>query len=179
MSLGICLLTVSDSRTLEDDRSGNLLQEKLLADGHRLIERHICSDDKYVIRARISDWLIRDGVDVVLTTGGTGLTGRDLVPEAVGALLERVNPGFGELFRWLSYEDVGTSALQSRALAGSANGRLLFCLPGSRGACQLGWERLIGPQLDSSTRPCNLAELLPRLREPADRPAPRQPSTRD
>ncbi|MBX6420894.1 MAG: molybdenum cofactor biosynthesis protein B [Nevskia sp.] len=179
MSLGIAILTISDTRTMADDKSGNLLAERVTTAGHRLAARAIVSDDKYAIRAQLSAWLIADGVDAILTTGGTGLTGRDLAVEAVTPLLDRVTEGFGELFRWLSYQDIGTSAIQSRALAGSANGRLVFCLPGSRGACELAWDQIIGKQLDARTRPCNLAELLPRLREPSDRPAQKIPSRRD
>lgn len=180
LALGIAVLTVSDTRTLADDKSGKLLIERIAISGHRLAVREICSDDRFVIRARLSAWLIDPAIDAIITTGGTGLTGRDLIPEAVTPLLERITDGFGELFRWLSYEDIGASALQSRALAGSANGRLVFCLPGSRGACELGWDKIIGPQLSTETRPCNLAELLPRMREPSDRPArPKEPSRRD
>lgn len=179
MSLGIAVLTVSDTRTLAEDKSGNLLVERVTAAGHRLAAREIRSDDRYGIRAQLSQWLIDPLVDVVLITGGTGLTGRDLVPEAVLPLLDRITDGFGELFRWLSYQDVGTSAIQSRALAGSANGRLVFCLPGSRGACELAWDKIIGLQLDTATRPCNLADLIPRMREPEDRPALKRPSNRD
>ncbi len=179
MTLGIAVLTVSDTRTLDDDKSGALLAERVVAGGHRLAARIILSDDRYGIRARISSWLIDPAVDVILVTGGTGLTGRDLVPEAVRPLLDRVTDGFGELFRWLSYQDIGTSAIQSRAFAGSANGRLVFCLPGSRGACELAWDRIIGQQLDSATRPCNLVDLIPRMREPADIPAAKRPSKRD
>lgn len=179
MTLGIAVLTVSDSRTLEDDKSGNLLVERIAQAKHVLAARRIISDDKYAIRAQLSAWLIDDSVDAVIVTGGTGLTGRDLVPEAVRPLLDRITDGFGELFRWLSYQDIGTSALQSRAFSGSANGRLVFCLPGSRGACELAWDKIIGHQLDVNTRPCNLAELLPRLREPSDRPAVKSPSRRD
>lgn len=179
MSLGIAVLTVSDTRTLAEDKSGNLLVERVTAAGHRLAAREIRSDDRYGIRAQLSQWLIDPSVDVVLITGGTGLTGRDLVPEAVLPLLDRITEGFGELFRWLSYQDVGTSAIQSRALAGSANGRLVFCLPGSRGACELAWDKIIGLQLDTATRPCNLADLIPRMREPEDRPALKRPSNRD
>lgn len=175
MTLGIAVLTVSDTRTLEDDKSGKLLAERIAACGHRLAQRAIVTDDRFHIRARLSDWLIADGIDAVILTGGTGLTGRDLVPEAVRPLLDRVTDGFGELFRWLSYADIGPSAIQSRAFAGSANGRLVFCLPGSRGACELAWDKIIAPQLDVNTRPCNLAELLPRLREPSDRPAGQGP----
>jgi molybdopterin adenylyltransferase len=173
------VLTVSDTRTLAEDKSGNLLVERVTAAGHRLAAREIRSDDRYGIRAQLSQWLIDPLVDVILITGGTGLTGRDLVPEAVLPLLDRITEGFGELFRWLSYQDVGTSAIQSRALAGSANGRLVFCLPGSRGACELAWDKIIGLQLDTATRPCNLADLIPRMREPEDRPALKRPSNRD
>ncbi|MDR3415877.1 MAG: molybdenum cofactor biosynthesis protein B [Nevskia sp.] len=179
MSLGIAVLTVSDTRTLDDDKSGALLAERIAAAGHRLAGRAIVSDDRFQVRARLSAWLIDPTVDGVILTGGTGLTGRDLVPEAVKPLLDRVTDGFGELFRWLSYQDIGASAIQSRAFAGSANGRLVFCLPGSRGACELAWDKIIAPQLDTNTRPCNLAELLPRLREPADRPAGVHKSRRD
>jgi molybdopterin adenylyltransferase len=171
MTLGIAVLTVSDTRTLDDDKSGNLLAERIAASGHRLAQRAIVTDDRFHIRAQLGNWLIAEGIDAIILTGGTGLTGRDLVPEAVRPLLDRVTDGFGELFRWLSYADIGPSAIQSRAFAGSANGRLVFCLPGSRGACELAWDKIIAPQLDPATRPCNLAELLPRLREPADQPA--------
>ena len=171
MTLGIAVLTVSDTRTLEDDKSGKLLAERIAASGHRLAQRAIVTDDRFQIRAQLGNWLIAEGIDAVIVTGGTGLTGRDLVPEAVRPLLDRVTDGFGELFRWLSYADIGPAAIQSRAFAGSANGRLVFCLPGSRGACELAWDKIIAPQLDVNTRPCNLAELLPRLRESADQPA--------
>jgi molybdenum cofactor biosynthesis protein B len=179
MALGIAVLTVSDTRTLDDDKSGTLLVERIAAAGHRLAARVIVSDDRFHIRAQLGNWLITEGIDAIILTGGTGLTGRDLVPEAVQPLLDRMIDGFGELFRWLSYADIGPSTIQSRALAGSANGRLVFCLPGSRGACELGWDKIIAPQLDTNTRPCNLAELLPRLREPADRPAGPHRSRRD
>jgi len=179
MTLGIAVLTVSDTRTLQDDKSGSLLVERIAAAGHRLAARAIISDDRFHIRAQISNWLIAEGIDAIILTGGTGLTGRDLVPEAVQPLLDRIIDGFGELFRWLSYEDIGPSTIQSRALAGTANGKLVFCLPGSRGACELAWDKIIAPQLDTNTRPCNLAELLPRLREPADKPAGPHRSRRD
>lgn len=178
--LGIAVLTVSDTRTLADDKSGDVLVDRIARAGHRLAAREIVSDDRYGLRARISAWLIDPAIDAIITTGGTGLTGRDLVPEALRPLLDRETDGFGELFRWLSYNDIGTSALQSRAFAGSANGRLVFCLPGSRGACELAWDRIIGEQLDTATRPCNLADLLPRMRESPDAPArPKTPSRRD
>ncbi|WP_295683185.1 molybdenum cofactor biosynthesis protein B [uncultured Nevskia sp.] len=179
MSLGIAVLTVSDTRTLDDDKSGNLLVERIAADGHRLAARLIKSDDRYGIRAQLSNWLIDEAVDVIIITGGTGLTGRDLVPEAVRPLLDRITDGFGELFRMLSYADVGTSAIQSRAFAGSANGRLVFCLPGSRGACELAWDKIIGLQLNTSTRPCNLVDIIPRMKESPDEPAAKRPSNRD
>jgi molybdenum cofactor biosynthesis protein B len=179
MNLGIAVLTVSDTRSLQDDKSGSLLAERIAAAGHRLAARAIISDDRFHIRAQMSNWLIAEGIDAMVLTGGTGLTGRDLVPEAVLPLLDRVIDGFGELFRWLSYADIGPSTIQSRALAGTANGKLVFCLPGSRGACELAWDKIIAPQLDTNTRPCNLAELLPRLREPADRPAGPHRSRRD
>lgn len=179
MSLGIAVLTVSDTRTLDDDKSGALLVERIARDGHRLAARLIRSDDRYGIRAQVSNWLIDDTVDVIVITGGTGLTGRDLVPEAVRPLLDRITDGFGELFRMLSYADIGTSAIQSRAFAGSANGRLVFCLPGSRGACELAWDKIIGLQLSTTTRPCNLVDLIPRFKESPDQPAPKRPSNRD
>ncbi len=179
MALGIAVLTVSDSRTLDDDKSGQLLVERIAAAGHKLAARVIVTDDRFHIRAQLSNWLITEGIDAIILTGGTGLTGRDQAPEALRPLLDRMIDGFGELFRWLSYEDIGAATIQSRAFAGSANGRLVFCLPGSRGACELAWDKIIAPQLDVNTRPCNLAELLPRLREPADRPAGPHKSRRD
>lgn len=179
MSLGIAVLTVSDTRTLADDKSGNLLVERIARDGHRLAARMIRSDDRYGIRAQVSNWLVDETVDVIVITGGTGLTGRDLVPEAVRPLLDRITDGFGELFRMLSYADIGTSAIQSRAFAGSANGRLVFCLPGSRGACELAWDKIIGLQLSTATRPCNLVDLIPRMKESPDQPAGKRPSNRD
>ncbi|WP_293373389.1 molybdenum cofactor biosynthesis protein B [Nevskia sp.] len=179
MNLGIAVLTVSDTRTLADDKSGNLLVERIARDGHRLAARLIKSDDRYGIRAQVSNWLIDEAVDVIIITGGTGLTGRDLVPEAVRPLLDRITDGFGELFRMLSYADIGTSAIQSRAFAGSANGRLVFCLPGSRGACELAWDRIIGLQLNVATRPCNLVDIVPRMKESPDVPAGKRPSNRD
>ena len=161
MSLAIALLTISDTRTAADDRSGDALAERLQAAGHRLHERRIVPDDRYRIRAAVSHWIADPAVAVVISSGGTGLTGRDGTPEAVAPLIE----GFGELFRVLSFETIGTSTLQSRALAGVANGTLIFVLPGSLDAVQTAWDRLIGAQLDAETRPCNLVQLLPRLRE--------------
>lgn len=168
MSLAIALLTVSDTRTLEDDRSGDALQQRLEAAGHRLVERRLVPDDRYQIRSEVSRWIADAGVQVVISSGGTGLTGRDGTPEAVAPLLDKTIDGFGELFRVLSFETIGTSSLQSRALAGVANGTVIFVLPGSLDAVQTAWDRLISAQLNGATRPCNLVQLLPRLRESQD-----------
>lgn len=159
------VLTVSDSRTEENDTSGDLLVDRLTGAGHSLADRRIVKDDIYQIRAALSQWIANADVQVVLTTGGTGVTGRDGTPEAVAPLLDKVISGFGEMFRVLSYEKIKTSTLQSRALAGVANGTYVFCLPGSSGACRDAWELLIQHQLDYRTRPCNLVELMPRLLE--------------
>ena len=169
MSLAIALLTVSDTRTLADDASGDALQQRLQAAGHRLRERALVPDDRYRIRAEISRWIADPAVQVVISSGGTGLTGRDGTPEAVAPLLDKTIEGFGELFRVLSYETIGTSTLQSRCLAGVANGTVIFVLPGSLDAVATAWDRLIAFQLDDATRPCNLVQLLPRLREPGCR----------
>ena len=163
--VSIAVLTASDSRTEADDRSGKALVERLTAAGHRLAEKCILPDDVYRIRARVAVWIADPGIQVVITTGGTGVTGRDGSPEAVTPLLDKILDGFGEMFRVLSYEDIGTSTLQSRCLAGLANGVFIFCLPGSRNAVATGWDKLIEAQLDTRTRPCNLAELKPRLKE--------------
>ena len=163
--LNIAVLTVSDSRTEETDKSGRLLVGRLEAAGHRLAEKAIVADDKYRIRAVLSAWIVDPGVQVVIATGGTGLTGRDGTPEAVAPLFDKTIDGFGELFRSLSWEDIGTSTIQSRAIAGVANGSYIFALPGSTGACALAWDRLISLQIDYRTRPCNLAEMMPRLLE--------------
>ena len=165
MSLSIALLTVSDTRTLEDDSSGDALQQRLEAAGHRLVQRLLVPDDRSQIRSEVSRWIADAGVQVVISSGGTGLTGRDGTPEAVAPLLDKTIDGFGELFRVLSFETIGTSSLQSRALAGVANGTVIFVLPGSLDAVQTAWDRLISAQLNSDTRPCNLVQLLPRLRE--------------
>ena len=165
MGLAIALLTISDTRTLADDASGNQLQVCLEKAGHHLSERMLCADDRYRIRAELSRWIADPGVDVVITSGGTGLTGRDGTPEAVEPLLDKTIDGFGELFRVLSFESIGTSTLQSRCLAGVANGTFVFVLPGSLDAVTTAWERLIQAQLDAETRPCNLAQLRDRLKE--------------
>ena len=165
LPLNIAVLTISDSRTLETDDSGALLAERIEQTGHRLHQRRLEPDHRYRIRAVVSGWIADDDVDAIITTGGTGLTGRDGTPEAVEPLLDKQIEGFGEMFRVLSYEDIGTSTLQSRCLAGLANGVFIFCLPGSRNAVATGWDKLIEAQLDTRTRPCNLAELRPRLKE--------------
>ena len=167
VSLAIALLTVSDTRTPADDRSGDALQQRLQAAGHRLHERAIVPDNRYRIRAELSRWIADPAVQVVISSGGTGLTGRDGTPEAVAPLMDKTIEGFGELFRVLSFETIGTSTLQSRCLAGVANGTVIFVLPGSLDAVETAWDRLIAAQLNTDTRPCNLVQLLPRLTEPA------------
>lgn len=165
VALHIAVLTVSDTRTEADDKSGQLLVERLEAAGHRLHEKAICTDDVHEIRARVARWIADDRPDVVITTGGTGLTGRDVTPQAVDVLFDRRIDGFGEMFRVLSFDAIGTSTLQSRALAGVSKATFVFCLPGSSGACADAWDKLIAAQIDQRTQPCNLAELLPRLTE--------------
>lgn len=163
--VNIALLTVSDSRTEATDKSGAVLRELAEQAGHTVVDKRIVPDDIYQIRAEVSRWIASDQVQVVISTGGTGVTGRDGTPEAVQPLLDKIIDGFGETFRMLSYQDVGTSTLQSRALAGVANGTYVFCVPGSSGACRDAWTKLIETQLDYRTRPCNLVELMPRLLE--------------
>lgn len=158
--LSIAVLTVSDTRTEATDTSGRYLAEQLTAAGHRLADKAIVVDDIYRIRAQLSQWIADPAVQVVLITGGTGFSGRDSTPEAVQVLFDKTVDGFGELFRQLSYEEIGTSTLQSRALAGLANNTLIFCLPGSTGACTTGWEKIIRAQLDSRQRPCNFVAVL-------------------
>ena len=163
--LSLCVLTVSDTRTPANDTSGDYLCEALQHAGHRLHQRAILRDDKYALRALVSQWIADADVDGILVTGGTGFTGRDSTPEALIPLLDKQMPGFGELFRVLSFDEIGTSTLQSRAFAGMANATFLFALPGSTSACRTAWERIIRAQLDARTRPCNLANLRPRLKE--------------
>jgi molybdopterin adenylyltransferase len=163
--LHLCVLTVSDTRTLAQDSSGDYLVQALAGAGHRLVERELLPDDIYRMRAVVSRWIADERVDGVLVTGGTGFTGRDSTPEALLPLLDKEMPGFGELFRAISLDEIGTSSLQSRAFAGLANGTFVFALPGSTSACRTAWEKIIHSQLDSRTRPCNLATLRPRLRE--------------
>ncbi|MCK9488536.1 MAG: molybdenum cofactor biosynthesis protein B [Xanthomonadales bacterium] len=167
VSLAIAVLTVSDSRSLDTDTSGDYLAQALTGAGHRLAQRQLLPDDRYRLRAVVAGWIADPNIDVIITTGGTGFTGRDSTPEAIEPLLDRTIPGFGEVFRAISFDEIGTSSLQSRALAGIANASFVFCLPGSTSACRTGWEKIIAAQLDSRTRPCNLVELRPRLRESA------------
>ncbi len=165
IALNIAVLTISDSRTETDDLSGKVLTDRVEKAGHYVFEKIIVADDIYQIRAVISNWVAANEVDAVITTGGTGVTGRDGTPEAVTPLLDKVLDGFGELFRMLSYQDIKTSTMQSRAIAGVANGTYIFCLPGSSGACKTAWDEVINAQLDSCTKPCNLVQLMPRLKE--------------
>lgn len=163
--MNLCVLTVSDSRTSANDTSGDYLATALAEGGHRLADRALLPDDKYKLREVVSRWISDDGIDGVLVTGGTGFTGRDSTPEALAPLLDKEMPGFGELFRAISFGEIGTSSLQSRAFAGLANNTFVFCLPGSTSACRTAWESIIRAQLDARTKPCNLAALRPRLKE--------------
>ena len=165
LPLNIAVLTASDTRTLEEDTSGQLLSDRLTEAGHQLAAREIVPDDIYLIRALVSKWISDESIDIVISTGGTGLTGRDGTPEAVEVLFDKKIQGFGELFRQLSYEEIATSTIQSRVTAGVANGTYIFCLPGSSGACRMAWDRILAAQLDLRSKPCNFAELIPRLRE--------------
>ena len=164
----IAILTVSDTRGLEDDKSGRTLEDLLTADNHTLARREIVPDDLETIVTRLRAIIADPEIDVVIATGGTGVTGRDVTPEAFKAVMEKEIEGFGELFRWLSYAKIGTSTIQSRALGGVAGGTYLFALPGSPSACRDAWQEILRPQLDSRTRPCNLVELMPRLEEHLD-----------
>ena len=164
-ALDIAVLTVSDSRTLAEDTSGQLLVDRLEGAGHRCAARELVRDDKYEIRATVSRWILDQNINAILTTGGTGITGRDGTPEAIKPLLDKEIEGFGEMFRVLSFEDIASSTLQSRALSGVANSTYLFVLPGSSGACATAWDKIISAQLDNRTMPCNLVMLMPRLNE--------------
>lgn len=163
--LNVAVLTVSDTRTEQNDTSGQTLTERLTEAGHCVIDKRIVPDNIYQIRAAVSAWIADADVQVVITTGGTGVTGRDGTPEAVSVLFDKTLEGFGEIFRALSFHEIRTSTIQSRAVAGVANGTYVFCLPGSSGACRTAWDQLIRDQLDCRTRPCNLVELMPRLLE--------------
>ncbi len=165
LSVNIAIMTVSDSRTEANDTSGQALIELATRDGHRVIDRAIIKDEVPLIVDKLRTWIARADIDVVISTGGTGVTGRDVTPEAFSTVFEKKIEGFGELFRWLSFQKIGTSTMQSRALAGVAGGTYLFALPGSPGAVRDGWEEILKWQLDNRYRPCNLAELMPRLEE--------------
>lgn len=161
----IAVLTVSDTRTADDDRSGDRLAERLTEAGHELADRAIVPDDVGRIVGRLQGWIDDPAIDVILTTGGTGVTGRDVTPEALARVWDKEIPGFGELFRWLSYQSIGTSTIQSRATAGVARGTYIFALPGSTGAVTDAWDGILATQLDIRHRPCNFVELMPRLTE--------------
>lgn len=161
----LAVLTVSDTRTESDDHSGRTLVDRAQAAGHRVVDKQIVPDEVAVIEAQLRAWIADPEVDVVLSTGGTGVTGRDTTPEAFAAVLDKEIPGFGELFRWLSFAKIGTSTIQSRALGGVAGGTYLFALPGSTGACKDAWDDILVHQLDVRFRPCNFVELMPRLME--------------
>jgi len=165
LPVNIAVLTVSDTRDLASDRSGDTLAERIDKAGHRLAAREICKDESGLIEAILRRWIADPQVDCVITTGGTGITGRDVTPEAFARVLEKEITGFGELFRMLSYQKIGTSTIQSRAIGGVAGGTYLFALPGSTGACKDAWDDILLWQLDSRHRPCNLVELMPRLQE--------------
>jgi len=165
LPVNIAVLTVSDTRTPADDKSGDTLAELIRRDGHQLVARAIVMDDAPAIAAQLRRWIADPDVDVVIATGGTGVTGRDVTPEAFQSVYEKEIAGFGELFRWISFQKVQTSTIQSRATGGVAGGTYLFALPGSPGACRDGWEEILRWQLDNRHRPCNLVELMPRLEE--------------
>jgi molybdenum cofactor biosynthesis protein B len=163
--LTVAVLTVSDTRSLDDDKSGDLLVARLTSAGHELLDRAIVRDDIYDIRAIVSKWIADDKIEVVLTTGGTGFTGRDSTPEALLPLFDKTIEGFGELFRQISFDEIGSSTIQSRAVGGLANATMIFALPGSTNACRTGWDKILKNQLDSEFGPCNFAELIPRFKE--------------
>ena len=165
MQVNIALLTVTDTRTIDSDKSGAILVKKIQEQNHKLVDRKIVKDEKDQIKNILLDWLKNENLDVIITTGGTGLTGRDITPEAIEDIADKKIPGFGELFRELSYETVGTSAMQSRACAVLANGKYIFALPGSSGGVTDAWDKILKYQLDINHKPCNFVELFPRLKE--------------
>ena len=165
MQVNIALLTITDTRTIENDKSGEILVKKIAEQKHKLVDRKIVKDNKEEIKKIISNWLRKDEIDVIITTGGTGLTGRDITPEAIKDLTDKEIPGFGELFRELSYKTIGTSAMQSRACAVLAKGKYIFALPGSSGGVKDAWDGILKYQLDINHKPCNFVELFPRLKE--------------
>lgn len=165
LSVNIAILTVSNSRTLENDGSGRILADRIEAAGHKVADRKICKDDVPTIVAQLKTWIADGDIDVAITTGGTGVTGFDVTPEAFKQVSNKEIPGFGELFRWISYRKIKTSTIQSRATACVADGTYLFALPGSTGACKDGWDEILIHQLDARHKPCNFVELMPRLKE--------------
>ena len=165
MQVNIALLTVTDTRTIENDKSGAILVNKIKEHNHNLIDRTIVKDEKDQIKKILLEWIKKDNLDVIITTGGTGLTGRDITPEAIREITDKEIPGFGELFRELSYKTIGTSAMQSRACAALANGKYIFALPGSSGGVTDAWDGILKYQLDINHKPCNFVELFPRLKE--------------
>ena len=165
MQVNIALLTVTDTRTIENDKSGAILVQKIKENNHKLVDRKIVKDEKNEIKRILLEWIKKDNLDVIITTGGTGLTGRDITPEALNEIKDKEIPGFGELFRELSYKNIGTSAIQSRACAVLANGKYIFALPGSSGGVTDAWDGILKYQLDINHKPCNFVELFPRLKE--------------
>jgi molybdenum cofactor biosynthesis protein B len=163
--VSVAVMTVSDTRTEETDTSGKTLVDRIVTAGHRVAEKVIVTDNKYLIRAHLCRWIADENVNAVIVTGGTGLTGRDVTPEAATPLFDKTIDGFGELFRYISYDEIKTSTMQSRAIAGIANGTFIFCLPGSSGACRTAWDHILQYQLDIRHGPCNLVEIMPRARE--------------
>jgi molybdenum cofactor biosynthesis protein B len=165
LPVNIAIITISDTRSISNDKSGDLLEERVKSSGHNLIFRDIVKDDFKDITSLVTNLTNQKDIDIIITTGGTGLTGRDITPEVMKSLFEKSIDGFGELFRWLSYSKIGTSAMQSRALAGVSNGTYIFCLPGSPSACKDGWDNILIYQLDIRNKPCNFIEIIPRLKE--------------
>ncbi len=165
LSLNISIFIISDTRNERSDKSGKILEEKIIESGHKLVEKLFIQDEEKLIFKTLKNSLKKQNVNVILLTGGTGLTGRDSTPEAVKKILDKEIPGFGEIFRYISFKKIGTSSLQSRAIAGLANGKFIFALPGSPGACKDAWDDILKCQLDSRTKPCNLVELIPRIFE--------------
>ena len=164
-TLSVALLTISDTRSIDDDKSGSTLKQLITSAGHSVTDRQLVKDDIYAIRATISQWIANETVRVIITTGGTGFTGRDSTPEALEPLFDKTIDGFGELFRQISFKEIGSSTIQSRAIAGIANGTLIFSLPGSSNAVETAWQQILKNQLDIDFKPCNFAELIPRFRE--------------
>ncbi len=163
--INIAIVTISDTRVLDNDKSGDVLEERVLKSKHRIISRDIVKDNFDEIYKLVSNLINNEKIDVIISTGGTGLTGRDITPEVMHTLFEKTIHGFGEMFRWLSYNKIGTSSLQSRAIAGVSNGTYIFCLPGSPSACRDGWDQILIHQLDIRHKPCNFVEIMPRLKE--------------